>query len=217
MKFDKAATTNPIDQLKIVGRPVTRIDGRQKVTGAATYAYEQHQAAPNAPNAPNAAYGYVVGAAIAKGRIVSIDLDEARRAPGVIAIVTAESAGKLGKGKFNTAPLLAGPEIAHYHQAIGLVVAESFEQARAAAQLVKVKYAAQAGKYDLAAARGSATPSANAPAPVNVGDFPAAFAAAPVRLDAEYTTPGHSHAMMEPYASVAAWQAIASRCGPRTR
>jgi CO/xanthine dehydrogenase Mo-binding subunit len=80
-----------------------RIDGPLKTTGTAPYAYEQHAAAPNA------AYGYVVGAAIAKGRIASIDTAAAKRAPGVLAIVTYENAGKLGKGKFNTATLLAGP------------------------------------------------------------------------------------------------------------
>ena len=198
MKFDKATTTNPIDQLKVVGRPLNRIDGALKTTGAATYAYEQHKAAPNA------AYGCVIGAAIAKGRIESMDLAEARRAPGVIAIVTAESAGKLGKGNFNTAKLLGGPDIEHYHQAIGLVVAESFEQARSAAQLVKVKYAEQKGKYDLAAVRGSATLPKDAPPAI--GDFAGVYADAPVRLDAEYTTPGNTHAMMEPYASIAAWK-----------
>jgi hypothetical protein len=126
MKFTTPATTNPIDQLKVVGKPHDRIDGPLKTTGTAPYAYEQHQAAPNA------AYGYVVGAAIAKGRIVSIDPAPPRR-PGVIAIVTYENAGKLGKGKFNTARLLGGTGIQHYHQAVALVVAETFEQARAAA------------------------------------------------------------------------------------
>ena len=82
---------------------------------------------------PNPAYGYVVGAAIAKGRIASMDLAAAKAAPGVLAVVTAENAGKLGKGNLNTAKLLGGPEIEHYHQAIALVVAETFEQARAAA------------------------------------------------------------------------------------
>ena len=71
----------------------------------------------------------------------------AKAAPGVLAIVTAENAGKLGKGNFNTAKLLGGPEIDHYHQAIAVVVAETFEQARAAAQLVRVNYAGATGKY----------------------------------------------------------------------
>jgi xanthine dehydrogenase YagR molybdenum-binding subunit len=120
VKFDAPATTNPIDQLKIVGQPVDRIDGRLKTTGRAPYAYERYDIAPNA------AYGYVIGAGIPKGRILSIDASAAQALPGVLAVVTAENAGKLGKGSTNAAPLLGGPEVAHYHQAIGLVVAESF-------------------------------------------------------------------------------------------
>src|ERR1700685_4103034 len=134
MRFDNPATTNPIDQLKIVGHPTDRIDGPLKTTGTAPYAYERHDVAPNQ------AYGYVVGAAIAKGRIASIDLKAAKAAPGVLAIVTADNAGKLDKGDYNSAKLLGGPEIEHYHQAIAVVVAETFEQARAAAQLVQVDY-----------------------------------------------------------------------------
>ena len=118
MKFDSPATTNPIDQLKIVGKPANRIDGPLKTTGTATYAYEQHEAAPNP------AYGHVIGAAIGKGRIASMDLAAAKAAPGVRAIVTAANAGKLGKGERNAAKLLGGPEIEHYHQAVALVVAE---------------------------------------------------------------------------------------------
>ena len=200
MKFDKAATTNPIDQMKVVGRPLDRIDGRLKTTGAATYAYEQNQAAPGA------VYGYVVGSAIAKGRIAAIDLTAARRAPGVIGIVTAESAGKLGKGNFNTAHLLGGPVIEHYHQAIALVIAETFEQARAAAQLLEVKYVEQKGNFDLAHAKNALVAPTGNKSDIKIGDFGRAYAAAPVRLDAQYTTPYHSHAMMEPYASIASWK-----------
>jgi xanthine dehydrogenase YagR molybdenum-binding subunit len=202
MKFDTPATTNPIDQLKVVGQPVDRIDGRLKTTGTAPYAYERHDVVPNQ------AYGHVIGSAIAKGRIASIDLSRARAAPGVLTIVTAENAGKLGKGSFNTAKLLGGPEIDHYHQAVALVVAETFEQARAAAQLVRIEYIKAQGSYDLGAAKDSAAkpPKITAgPADTAVGDFASAFAAAPVQLDATYTTPDEAHAMMEPYASIAAW------------
>ena len=71
----------------------------------------------------------------------------------MLAIVTAENAGKLDKGRFNTARLLGGPEIEHYHQAIAVVVAETFEQARAAAQLVRVDYARAQGAFDLEAVK----------------------------------------------------------------
>ena len=168
MKFDTPATTNPIDQLKIIGHPTSRIDGRMKTTGTATYAYDWHDVVANP------AYGYVVGSAIAKGRINSIDFSRAKAAPGVLAIVTAESAGKLGKGKYNTAKLLGGPEIDHYHQAIAVVVAETFEQARSAAQLVQVDYSETKGSFDLAAGRAGAAPppgkGENQPE-TSVGDF----------------------------------------------
>ena len=104
MKFDAPATTNPIDQLKIVGHPTDRIDGPLKTTGTARYAYERHDVVANP------AYGYVLGAAIAKGSIMSMDLSGAKSAPGVLAVVTADSAGKLDKGDKNTADLLGGPE-----------------------------------------------------------------------------------------------------------
>lgn len=202
MKFDTPATTNPIDQLKVVGQPVDRIDGPLKTTGTARYAYERHDVAPRA------AYGVVLGAGIAKGRIASMNLEAAKASPGVLAVVTAENAGKLGKGDFNTAKLLGGPEIQHYHQAIALVVAETFEQARAAAQRVEVNYERAGGAFDLAVAKDSAgtpKPGFGGPPDTTVGDFAGAFAAAPVQLDATYTTPDQSHAMMEPHASVAVW------------
>src|SRR6266853_389793 len=147
MKFDTPATTNPIDQLKVIGKPTDRIEGPLKTTGTAPYAYERHDVVANQ------AYGYVVGSAIAKGRIASIDLADAKAAPGVLAIVTADNAGNLGRGDFNTAKLLGGPQIEHYHQAIALVVAETFEQARAAVQLLRVAYERAEGAYDLAAVK----------------------------------------------------------------
>ncbi|TYT25507.1 xanthine dehydrogenase family protein molybdopterin-binding subunit [Luteimonas viscosa] len=198
MKFDTPATTNPIDQLKVVGKPVDRIDGPLKVSGAAPYAYERHDVVADQ------AYGHVVGATIAKGRIRSIDTSAAEAAPGVLAVVTAGNAGKLVKGRFNTAHLLGGPQVQHYHQAIALVVAETFEQARAAAQLLRVDYAREPGRFDLAARRDSATTPKSEP-DTGAGDFDAAFPEAPVRLDVTYTTPDQSHAMMEPHASIAAW------------
>ena len=202
MKFDTPATTNPIDQLKIVGKPIDRIDGPLKTTGTAPYAYERHDVAPNA------AYGYVIGSAIAKGRIASIDVNDAKSAPGVLAVVTTTTQ-ELGKAARNTAKVFGGADVLHYHQAIALVVAETFEQARAAAQLVRVNYVRSEGAFDLSKARSSAIKperiAAGAP-DTAVGDFEGAFATAPVKLDATYTTPDQAHAMMEPHASTAVWK-----------
>ncbi|ELY4032904.1 aldehyde oxidoreductase molybdenum-binding subunit PaoC [Cronobacter sakazakii] len=200
MKFEKPATENPIDQQKVVGQPRDRIDGPLKTSGQATYAYEWHD------EAPNAAYGHVVGSAIAKGRIVAMDIQAAQQAPGVLAVVTAENAALPGKGDMNAATLLGGPDIEHYHQAIALVVAETFEQARAAAGLIAVEYEKVPGHYDLAQEKPSVTtPPEDTPDKI-VGDFNRAFESAAVQLDATYTTPDQSHMAMEPHASMAAWE-----------
>jgi xanthine dehydrogenase YagR molybdenum-binding subunit len=204
MKFDTPATTGPIDQMKVVGKPADRIDGPLKTTGTAKYAFEQHAVAPNA------AYAYVVGAGISKGRIASIDTAQAERAPGVLGVVTGRNSRKLGRGEYCAAKLLAGRDIDHYHQAVAVVVAETFEQARSAAGLVRVRYVRTKGAFELEKTRHSAIApkgfSYSPPADIRVGDFDTAYADAPVKFDATYTTPDQSHAMMEPHATVAVWE-----------
>src|SRR4051812_8295530 len=184
MKFDTPATTNPIDQLKVVGRPLDRIDGPLKTTGRAPYAYERHDVARDQ------AYGFVLGAGIAKGRITGMDTRAAKAAPGVLAVVTTLDMPRLGKGPMNTASLFGGPEVQHYHQAIAVVVAETFERARDAAAMIRVDYARQPGRFDLAAeARnaklvpGDSGEGSGAPPEDRFGDFEGAFAHAAVKLD----------------------------------
>lgn len=198
MKFDAPAGQNPLDRLRVVGKPHPRIEGPLKTSGTATYAYEHKDVADNI------AYGYVVGSAIAKGRITSIDTERAQAAAGVLAVVTAHNAGPLKSQGFYVAKPLAGPEIEHYHQAVALVVAETFEQARAAAGLVQVSYDREAGAFDLASARAGAVPHRRQP-DVSIGDFDTTFASAPIRIDETYTTPDQSHCMMEPHATIARW------------
>jgi xanthine dehydrogenase YagR molybdenum-binding subunit len=203
MKFDTPAGLNPIDKGRVVGKAHDRIDGAAKVTGTAPYAYERHDAAPNA------AYGWMVGSGIAKGRIAAMDLRAAEAAPGVLGIVTHANAGKLGKGSMNTAPLLGGPQIDHYDQAVALVIADTFENARDAAKLVRIDYTSEGGKFDLAAERPNAVKPPEGgfggSPDTAVGDFDGAFAKAAVKVDQNYSTPDHSHAMLEPHASTAAW------------
>ena len=206
MKFDKPAGTNPIDQLKVIGKPTDRIDGPLKTTGRAPYAYERHDVAPNQ------AYGHVLGSGVAKGRISRMDVADAKAAPGVLAVLTTLDMPRLTKGRMNIASLFGGPVVDHYHQAIAVVVAETFEQARAAAALIRVDYARAKGRYDLAALAptapltgGGSGEGSGAPPVDRVGDFEKAFAAAPVTVDQTYTTPDETHAMMEPHATIAAW------------
>src|SRR3954468_10201328 len=207
MKFDTPASTNPIDQLRIVGRPTDRIDGPLKTTGVAPYAYERHDVAPNQ------VYGYVVGSAIAKGRIDAMDTAAAKAAPGVLAVVTTLETPRLQKGAMNIAFLFGGADIQHYHQAIAVVVAETFEQARAASALVRVQYSRAPGRYDLSTdaeqaplVGGDSGEGSGSPPEHRVGKFEEAFNDAPVKLDQTYTTPDESHAMMEPFATVAEWK-----------
>src|SRR3954467_5463834 len=152
MKFDAPATTNPIDQLNVIGKPTDRIDGKYKTTGTAPYAYERHDVVPNQ------AYGFVVGSGIAKGRIKAMHVEQAKAAPGVVAVVTTLDTPRLGRGMLNAAYLFGGPEIQHYHQAIAVVVGETFEQARDAAYLIRVDYVRQPGRFDLAIEAKSAPP-----------------------------------------------------------
>ncbi|UOM33091.1 aldehyde oxidoreductase molybdenum-binding subunit PaoC [Acuticoccus sp. I52.16.1] len=200
MRFDNPAGDNLFDRAKVVGHATPRIDGPLKTTGTAPYAYERHDVAAGQ------LVGYPVPSAIAKGRIRAIDTAAAAAAPGVVGIVTTLEHDPI-EGVFDYDPVrhFGGDEVLHYHQAIAVVVAESFEQARAAAKLVAVDYQRDAAAgFDLAATAEARGEADVAPAS-EVGDFAAAFAAAPVTLDATYTTPAESHAMMEPHATLAAW------------
>ena len=190
-----------------IGRPLDRVDGPLKVTGRAKYAFEY--AAQG-----EAAYGFIVSAAIAKGRVVGVDVRDAERAPGVLLVLTQDNAppqtpwGPVDlPDRFARAePALDTDQVRFFGFPVAFVVAETFEQARAAAALVRPHYAAHPGEYDLRAA----APQAEKPDTIDggaaVGDFEAAFAAAPVKFDAVYTTPYQHSAPMEPHASMAFWE-----------
>ena len=185
----------------IVGKPLDRVDGLRKVTGGALYAYEFEQG-------PKTTYGFVVEASIGKGRIKSIDTGPAERAPGVLLVLTHRNAPEQGVGNHHVAhPVLTSPEVTYYGLPVALVVAETFEEARAAAYLVRVNYDIAPGRYALRSGLAQARIPEEGPPPDSaVGDFAGAFAAAPVQLDVTYTTPLHSHAMMEPHATLARWE-----------
>ena len=185
----------------LLGRPLDRVDGPYKVTGRATYAYEYRVSGPPA-------YGFVVVSSIGKGRITAIDTAAAERAPGVLLVLTHANAPKQGTRSAETAPQLADDSVLFQGQPVALVVADTFEQARAAAYLIKPSYAAEPGSHDLEASRASAAvpkPRHGSSPDTNKGDVEAAFAAAPVKVDVTYTTPPQAHAMMEPHATIARW------------
>lgn len=207
----KGSSSGTSDSL--IGRPIDRIDGALKVTGRATYAYEHAEG-----GAP--AYGYILGAAIAKGRIVEIDTADAERAPGVLHVMTHRNAP--AQPAFGPAitptvpevftrarPVLATDRVRYYDEPVALVVAETFEAARAAAGLIKVGYEREAGVFDLkehlADAYAPRRTNAGFETDSAAGDFEEAFATAPVKIDATYRTPFEHHNPMEPHATLAVW------------
>jgi len=202
MEMDAPIGSNALDvgDQGVVGKPLDRVDGRLKVTGGARYAYEVEQG-------PKTAYGVLVEASIGKGRIKSIDTGSAERAPGVILVLTYRNAPEQGTGNHHAAhPVLTSPEVLYYGLPVAFVVAETFEEATAAAYLVRVKYDGAPGRYTLRSGLGEARIPQEGPPPDSaVGDFAGAFAAAPMQLDVTYTTPLQSQAMMEPHATLAMW------------
>jgi xanthine dehydrogenase YagR molybdenum-binding subunit len=196
-----------------IGQPADRIDGVLKVTGKAPYGYEH-----KLERAP--AFGYILGASIAKGRIVEIDTGEAERAPGVILIMTHRNAPAqpaFGPAVTPTVPevftrarpVLSSDRIRYHDEPVALIVAETFGEARGAAGLVRLRYAGEPGAFDPAAPDAESyrpeRTNAGFPTDSNLGDFDRAFAEAPVTLDTTYATPFESHNPMEPHAAIAEW------------
>ncbi len=196
MEFTQPAGPNPTDRQKVLGQAHDRIDGPLKVAGQARYAYEYHG------EVPRVAYGFLVTSGIGKGMIDMLDTRDAERAPGVLLVMTYRNAPKQGGGD-SAVPQLQGPEIKQAGQSVAFVVAETFEQARGAADLIRIGYRQDKGRFSLAAVQTSAPVDGEV---TTKGDFEAAFARAPFKVDATYTTPDQSHAMMEPHASIAMWK-----------
>ena len=202
----KAAAPEPKANM---GQPVPRYDAVVKVTGRATYASDMPLADP--------AYAFLVTSAIAKGRIDSFDLDEARRVRGVIDIVTHENAPKLKDSKLfsnggyagTTIQPLKSADIAHDGQIIAVVVAETYEAAREAANRVKVSYTATtpSATFDSPGTTAAAAKGQNAQFKEDpkVGDFAKAFDEAEVKLTASYETPTQHHNPMELFSTSCAW------------
>jgi xanthine dehydrogenase YagR molybdenum-binding subunit len=193
----------------LIGQPIDRIDGRAKVTGTAAYAADRR--------AGDMAYGAIVTATIGRGRITSIDSSAARSMPGVLLVMTHENAPRQAPFQPRSddrharpKPQLASDRVQHFGEPVALVVADAPETARAAADVITVVYEKVAGAFELvAASRDAYDPlksSNGVSSDSQVGSFDVAFDSAHARVDAVYTTPYQSHAMMEPHASLASWE-----------
>ncbi len=202
MEYDTPIAESLIDHERIVGQPLDRVDGPLKVRGKATYAYEHRDGGP-------AAYGYILTAGSGKGKAAFIETAAAEAMPGVLLVWTWKNAPEQADPTTpDTVPQLHSADVLHNGEAVALVVAERFEQARAAALAIDIQYETADGAYNFSALSGTGiTPPEGMFKPdTKAGDFDAHFPTAPVQLDVTYTTPNQSHAMMEPHATLAMWE-----------
>jgi xanthine dehydrogenase YagR molybdenum-binding subunit len=202
------ATPNPVttNRSGLIGKAVDRYEGPLKVTGTAPYAYEVQPPSPPA-------YGVMVGATIATGRIAGVDIADAEAAPGVLVVWThlnapaqpAKGTKAHPRSTAGSRPALENDRVLHWGQPVALVVADTLENAVAASHLVRLTYDADTPDVDFR------TRLADAGQPpgeqdMEVGDFEAGFAASAVRLDETWATPIQNHCQMEPCASMVWWE-----------
>lgn len=193
-----------------IGQPLNRADGILKVTGGAAYTAEIP--------IENLAYGVVIQSSIGAGRITRIDTTDAERAEGVVAILTADNAEQLpkkGKAAFNPPAgrilsLLQDYDIHYNGEPIGVVVAETFEQARDAAVLVRYEYANADVEADFEHALARSYPYADKilgrdPPHTNRGQIGRGLRDSDVCVDVVYRTPLETHNPIEPHATIAQW------------
>lgn len=192
--MDTPRQQNELSHPSAIGRPHARVDGPQKVSGMARYAADF--------NLPGMLHGVPVGATIAHGRIVELDASRAEAVPGVQLVLHRANRPPLKRAEKGSIdekrPPLDDDEIRYYGQYVALVVADTLEVATAAARLVKVRYE-------------SKVPDVSAPSDTDQaaeveserGDAAGAYASAPVRVDATYSTPVETHNAIELHACVA--------------
>jgi len=205
--IDWENTPNPVKENRagIIGKAVDRYEGPLKVTGTAPYAYEVEPPSPPA-------YGVLVSAPIAKGRITAVDTQAAEASPGVLLVWTYKNAPKQGprpaRYDFFTPsprPALESDQVHFFGQQVAVVVADTLENAAAGAALVNLTFEDDAKAVSFSQHYGEAVDPPGEK-DVEIGDFAAAFAAAPVTVDDVWRTPLQNHCQMEPCATTAWWE-----------
>lgn len=201
-----------IDRRVALGGQQSRIDGPDKVRGAARFAAEVAMA--------DLLYAAFVHSTIARGRIADLDVSDAEAAPGVALVMTYRNAPRIGvpppigltnlKAAGNhTLPILQDPEIHWNGQVVAVVLAETREQAEHAATLVRVRYDAAPARTGFEEGKGSATTPESVLVERNrldKGNAGQKLAQAAAKVEGVYTTPWHSHNPIEPHAATIAWQ-----------
>jgi xanthine dehydrogenase YagR molybdenum-binding subunit len=196
---------------RVVGQPLSRVDGPLKVMGRARFAAEVPL--------ENLAYAALVYSSIARGKIRSIDTAAADAAPGVVLVLTHRNAPRLPpqplmmadpKGAAGSSlPVMQDASIHWNGEIAAVVVAESQEQADHAARLVRVTYDASPAALLFDREKANAKEPANIlgePTTVKIGNAEKALAEAAFRVDRAYRTPRHNHAAIELHAVTVAWE-----------
>jgi xanthine dehydrogenase YagR molybdenum-binding subunit len=188
-------------KIKAIGEAMSRVEGFMKVTGKANYAMDFQVANP--------AYGFLFKSEIASGKITDIDTSAAEKSAGVVAVITHKNALKTQPGRaVRGGGILQDANVNFFGQTIGVVVAESFEQARAAARLIRVTYENTEAKTDFEKLKGQAAkPKAQDRQDDVRGDVETAFRSAEFKVDEVYTTSIEHHQPMAPHATIAVWEA----------
>ncbi|HWE24898.1 MAG TPA: xanthine dehydrogenase family protein molybdopterin-binding subunit [Myxococcales bacterium] len=196
--------------MSVVGKPTVRADGRAKVTGQARYSYEVQ--------IPGVVYGVLVTSGVARGRIVDIDDEAARRERGVLEVITPRNALKL-PGKTHGDPpdrvvqVLQDDRILFSNQPVAVVVADTLERATHAALLVRVHAKVEPHAVNLEDALDQAFPhdiiagGHKQEADSSRGDLTSGLRDTDAKIDAEYDLPPETHNPMEPHATIAQWTA----------
>ncbi|MDG9715553.1 xanthine dehydrogenase family protein molybdopterin-binding subunit [Streptomyces sp. DH24] len=189
-----------------VGTAHTRVEGRDKVTGAARYAGEIPFA--------DLAHGWLVLSTVARGRVLGVDTEPVLAMPGVLTVlhhhnaprVDTDYTGMLGVPPDPGVRLFQNDRVPHAGWPVALVVAETSEQAREAAEALVVTYEQEPHDVAFSGARPDAyTADGHMPGVTEKGDLDAELAASAAVVDAEYTTPEEHHNPMEPHAATARW------------
>lgn len=184
-----------------IGTSPTRVEGAEKVTGTAAYAYEHR--------VPEPAYLFAVLSTVPRGEITGIDTTRAERVPGVLAVLTPDNAYRLDDTTDRELAVLQSREVSFRGQLVAGVVADTSEAAREAAGLVQVTYRQQPFDTRLRTDH----PDLYTPDQVNGGQVPdtrqgeveTALALADAVVDRTYRTPMEHNVPMEPHTTVARW------------
>jgi xanthine dehydrogenase YagR molybdenum-binding subunit len=195
---------NSAGRLNLIGQPLNRVDGVPKVTGAAAYSGDMSRTGH--------AYAVMVLSTVAKGRIESIDTPTVMRMPGVLLVMTHANAMRLPEGgRAGVNPpagrvlsLLQDDEVHYNREPIALIVAETWEQARAAGAVLPVRYRVLPGQLNFERS------DAHSPGKVNGEEADSQRGGASMdepnpQVVATYTTPMEHHNPMEPHATLAYW------------